>query len=253
TDQTPVVLARLASADARVHIIRKQNDGIVEARNDALRACEAEFVACLDADDIAYPERIERQLAYMERRPECVALGGEVEHIDEHGAPVANMVQQGDPAKADPSKAPALEPYILHSTLMARRADVVAVGGYRHVPNSEDSDLFWRLQEHGALVNLPVRYGAYRVHTASISSSIVNGRIMAVGSQLGASSALRRRAERKDVEFPRELHASLRAAATLEKMCAAAAREIDPDEADHLRIAAAAKLMELARYRPYEL
>ncbi len=252
TDDTPAILAALAAEDARVVVLRKDNDGIVEARNDALAACDAEFVACLDADDAAFPERLARQLAYLESHPNCVGLGGEVEHVDESGAKIAGMTQQGDPGLADPAQAPALEPYIVHSTFMARRADVVAVGGYRHVPNSEDSDLFWRLAERGALVNLPEVFGKYRVHTASISSSIINGRVMAVGSQLGALSALRRRAGRRDVPFPRELHASLRAAMSLEKMCAVAARDLEADEADHLRVAAAAKLMELSRYRPYE-
>ncbi|HYD88941.1 MAG TPA: glycosyltransferase family 2 protein [Vitreimonas sp.] len=253
TDDTPAILAALSAADGRVLVTRKVNDGIVEARNHALRLCDAEFIACLDADDTAFPDRLERQIAYLGEHPDCVALGGEVDHVDESGAPIEGLVQQGDPGRADPAKAPALEPYIVHSTMLARRAAVVEVGGYRHVPNSEDSDLFWRLQERGALVNLPVKFGAYRVHTASVSSSIVNGRIMAVGSQLGAISALRRRRGATDIAFPRELHASLRAAVTMEKMCAAAARDIEPEEAQHLRIAAAAKLMELARYRPYEL
>lgn len=252
TDDTPAILAALAAEDQRIVVVRKSNDGIVEARNDALRKCDAEFVACLDADDTAFPERLARQLAYLESHPACVGLGGEVEHIDERGAIIAGMTQQGDPSLADPAQAPALEPYIVHSTFMARRADVVAVGGYRHVPNSEDSDLFWRLGERGVLVNLPEVFGKYRVHTASISSSIINGRVMAVGSQIGALSALRRRAGRADIPFPRELHASLRTAMTLEKMSAVAARDLEEDEAKHLRIAAAAKLMELARYRPYE-
>lgn len=253
TDDTPTILADLAAQDPRVHVIRKVNDGIVEARNDALRACDAEFVACLDADDTALPDRLERQLAYLTQHPDCAGIGGLVDHIDEYGAPIAGLTQQGDPAKANAAQAPALEPYIVHSTLLARRADLTAIDGYRHVPNSEDSDLFWRLQERGALVNLPEKFGGYRVHAASISSSIVNGRIMAVGSQLGALSALRRRAGRDDLQFLRELHATLRAAVTMEKMCAAAARDIELEEAQHLRIAAAAKLMELARYRPYEL
>lgn len=253
TDDTPAILADMAARDARVHVIRKINDGIVEARNDALRACEAEYVACLDADDTALPDRLERQVAFLSQHADCAAVGGLVDHMDEQGAPIAGLTQQGDPAKADAAKAPALEPYIVHSTLLARRDDLVSLGGYRHVPNSEDSDLFWRLQERGALVNLPEKFGGYRVHAASISSSIVNGRIMAVGSQLGALSALRRRAGREDLAFPRELHATLRAAVTMDKMCAVAARDIDVSEAQHLRIAAAAKLMELARYRPYEL
>ncbi|HRP11412.1 MAG TPA: hypothetical protein PLK37_10290, partial [Terricaulis sp.] len=139
-----------------------------------------------------------------------------------------------------------------HSTLMARRADVVGVGGYRHVPNSEDSDLFWRLQERGALVNLPDTLSKYRVHISSISSDLRNGRVMAMGSQLGALSALRRRAGKADMEFPRALHEAMKQAPTLEAMAEIASEGLESAEAQHLRIATACKLMELARYRPFE-
>lgn len=252
TDGTAALLEEISRADPRVHVITKANDGIVEARSDGFNACTAEFFACLDADDVAFPDRFERQLAYLDAHPDCVAVGGRVEHMDEHGAPLSGLPQPGQPALADPASAPAVEPYIVHSTLMARRADVAAAGGYRHVPNSEDSDLFWRLGERGSLFIMPETMAKYRVHTASISSSIVNGRIMAVGSQLGALSALRRRAGQPDLVFPRTLHDAMKAAVSLDGMFRLAADGLTQDEADHLRIASAAKLMELARYRPFE-
>jgi len=252
TDETPAIAAALAAEDARVHVLTQQNRGIVEARNAALAACDAEYVAVLDSDDLSYPVRLERQLAYLAAHPACVAVGGEVDHMDETGAALGGLPQWGPPSGADPAKAPAMEPYIVHSTLLARRADVVAVGGYRHVPNSEDSDLFWRLQERGALHILPERVGKYRVHVASTSSEIVSGRVMAVGSQLGALSTLRRRAGRADMSFAFEMLAALKQAATLEAMCALASRGMSADEREHLRIAAGTKFMELARYRPYE-
>ncbi|WP_395645013.1 glycosyltransferase family 2 protein [Terricaulis sp.] len=252
TDQTPAILAELAAADRRIHVITKANEGIVEARNDALRAADAEFIACLDSDDIALPARFERQLTFLAVRPDCVAVGGAVEHMDEEGRPISGMTQSGPPMDADAEQAPALEPYIVHSTLMARRADIVAVGGYRHVPNSEDSDLFWRLMARGTLVNLAETFAKYRVHTQSISSSIVNGRIMAVGSQLGALSARRREAGKPDLEFPRALHEAMKRAVTLAAMVELASPKLDEAEAKYLRVAAACKLMELARYRPYE-
>lgn len=253
TDETPAVLSELAAADARIVVATTANQGIVEARNESLRHAGAEFIACLDSDDVAFPQRLEAQLAYMDAHPECVALGSAVEHVDENGVALPRMTQPGDPAFADAGKAPALEPYLIQSTLMARRADVVALGGYRHVPNSEDSDLFWRLGERGALVNLPDKLCKYRVHTSSISSSIVNGRIMAVGSQLGALSALRRRSGRRDLTFTLDIHNALKAAVTMAAMIDIASEQLDPEEARHLKLAAATKLMELARYRPYEL
>jgi len=253
TDDTPRIAAMLARDDPRVTLVNTPNQGIVEARNEALRNAASEFVACLDADDIALPHRLERELEYLAAHPECVAVGSHVEHVDEQGRALSDMTQPIDPAIADPAKAPALEPYIIQSTLLAKRAEIEAIGGYRHVPNSEDSDLFWRLSERGELVNLSERLGKYRVHAASVSSSIVNGRLMAVGSQLGAMSAMRRRAGRSDLVFSHQLHAALRKASTMDAMCALAGEQLDADERAHLRIAAAAKLMELARYRPYEL
>jgi len=251
-DETGAILDEMAAADARIVAAHKQNDGIVEARNTALSHANAEFIACLDSDDIAFPDRFERTLAYRNARPDCVAVGGAVAHMDEHGAPLSGLQQSGPPDAADAAKAPALEPYIVQSTLMARCADIVAVGGYRHVPNSEDSDLFWRLAERGALVNLPDTLGKYRVHTASISSTLHNGRIMALGSQLGALSALRRRAGKADLAFPRALHEALKRTPSLEEMVQIASADLEPVDVRHLRIATACKLMELARYRPFE-
>ena len=76
TDETPTILSELAHQDSRILVVTKANDGIVEARSQALRLCDAEFVACLDADDTAFPDRFARQLDYMAQHPECVAMGG---------------------------------------------------------------------------------------------------------------------------------------------------------------------------------
>ena len=253
TDATPEILAELARQDNRIVVLRKPNGGIVEALNVGLRLCDSEFLARFDADDFCFPDRLEIQLAWLRSHPECVAVGGAVAHMDENGQPLTGLPQPGAPANADASSAPAREPYIVHPFLMARRASVVAAGGYRHVPLSEDSDLYWRLQEQGELTNLPDVLGRYRVHTASLSSSIVNGRVMAVASQLGALSARRRRAGEADVAFAKGLHGELMSAGTLKAMCMVAERGLAAGEEEHLRIAAAAKLMELAGYRPYEL
>jgi len=252
TDQTPEILAELAVRDTRVKVATKANGGIVEARNDALRHAEADFIACLDSDDIAFPDRLERTLAYLNAHPECVAVGGAVEHVDAQGHTLVGLPQPGDPADADAAAAPAREPYMIHSTLMARRADVMAVGGYRHVPNSEDSDLFWRLRERGALIRLPDTLSKYRVHVESVSSSLQSGRIMALGSQLGALSAMRRKEGRADLAFSLALHEAFKKAPSLRGMFEIGSEGLDTREVGHLHIAVACKFMELARYRPFE-
>jgi glycosyltransferase involved in cell wall biosynthesis len=254
TDETPALLAAWTTRDPRVQVLRKNNGGIVAALNHGLAQCTAEFVARFDADDIAYPHRLGVQLAFLRAHSDHVAVGCDVDHIDERGAPISGLPRPGSPADADPHWLPAREPYLIHPFVMMRRAAVVEVGGYRPSPNSEDSDLYWRLQERGRLHNLAERLGQYRVHGGSISgNSIVNGRVMAVGSQVSALSAIRRRGGGGELGFAATDAAALKAAQTLAAMIEIFADRLDATELRHLRLAAGVKLLELAHYRPYEI
>lgn len=254
TDETPGLLAAWAVRDPRVQILRKANGGIVDALNHGLAQCTAEFVARFDADDIAYPQRLQAQLDFLRTHPDHVAVGCDVDHIDEHGAPITGLPRPGSPEGADPLWFPAREPYLIHPFVMMRRAAVMEIGGYRPSPNSEDSDLYWRLEERGRLHNLTERLGQYRMHGGSISgASIVNGRVMAVGSQLSALSAARRRSGRTDLAFAAEDTAALKSAGSLAAMVDVVAGRLDLAELPRLRLAAAIKLLELAHYRPFEI
>lgn len=254
TDETPGLLAGWAARDARVQVLRKANGGIVEALNLGLAQCAAEFVARFDADDIAYPQRLGVQLDFLRAHPDHVGVGCDVDHIDEQGAPITGLPRPGSPEGADPLWFPAREPYLIHPFAMMRRTALMEVGGYRHSPNSEDSDLYWRLDERGRLCNLAERLGQYRVHGNSISgASIVNGRVMAVGSQLSALSAARRRGGRADLAFTPTDAASLKSAGSLAAMIEVVAGRLEPAELPRLRLAAGIKLLELAHYRPFEI
>ena len=253
-DRSPAILSELAKSDQRISILTKPNSGVVDTLNAGLEHCASEFIARFDADDISFPNRLEQQLNYLARNPNCVAVGCAVEHIDENGVPLLGLPHPGQPSLADATWAPAREPYLIHPFLMVRRAAVTGAGGYRYAQNSEDTDLYWRLADLGALYNLEECLGQYRIHTGSISgTSILSGRLMAVSSQLTAISAMRRKTGAADLKFTREAASEYRACVTLEKICEAASAGLDAREAQHLRIAAAGKLMELARYRPYEL
>ena len=254
TDGTPRKLASWNERDPRIQVLRKANGGIVEALNHGLAQCTAEFVARFDADDISYPQRLGAQLDFMHANQDHVAVGCDVDHIDEHGAPVSGLPLPGSPEDADPHWFPAREPYLIHPFVMMRRAAVDEAGGYRPSPNSEDSDLYWRLDERGRLHNLATRLGQYRVHGGSISSaSIVNGRVMAVGSQLSALSAIRRREGLGELAFAATDAADLKSAGTLDAMIEVVASRLSATELLRLRLAAGIKLLELAHYRPYEI
>jgi glycosyltransferase involved in cell wall biosynthesis len=252
-DGTAEIVAALAREDPRICLINKPNSGIVETLNLGLGYCQAEFIARFDADDVSYPRRLETQLSYLRDNPDCVAVGGRVDHIDEQGRPLKGLPHPGQPDLADPCWVPAREPYLIHPFLMVRRSAITGIGGYRYVRNSEDTDLYWRLAEHGRLHNLHVSLGQYRMCTTGISgASILNGRVMATNSQRAALSAIRRRKGRSDLSF-RDSNGLRYDFGTLEEIYKGACSDLDSEERVHLSISASAKLLELTNYRPYEL
>ena len=254
TDTSPEILAKWAARDRRFYIVRRSNGGIVNALNTGLDRSTACYIARMDADDVSLPRRFEAQLAYLRSTPGCVAVGCGIVHIDMHNRPLYGLPSPGPPGDADADWLPAREPYIVHPFLMARRSAMIDVGGYRHVPSSEDSDLYWRLSEKGSLSNLPEILGHYRMHDMSISgASIEGGRVMAVGSQLGALSARRRRSGLADLVFGSDLTTALRTARSLDAMCEMLALTVPAEEMPFFRLSVGLKLLELAAYRPFEI
>jgi glycosyltransferase involved in cell wall biosynthesis len=254
TDDTPRLLKKLARADARVTILTKANGGIVDALNYGLVHATAPYVARQDSDDRSYPDRFARQLDVLRAHSDIVAVSGACVHIDKDGRPTGTTYRPPDTDQASYRTVPSTEPYLLHPFLMVRREAYQAVGGYRHAYHAEDTDLYWRLRRIGRLANLHVPMGEMRLHDKSVSNaSVVNGRIMAISSQLAAISACRRDHGRPDLSFPKDALSRYSAAAKLESMIAIAERELDGDERRYFRAAVGVKLLELAATRAYEI
>ena len=75
TDQTDRLLSQFG--DARIHVVRGKDGqkGLVTRLNECIDLARGKYVARMDADDIAYPERFERQVQYLETHPEVDLLG----------------------------------------------------------------------------------------------------------------------------------------------------------------------------------
>lgn len=254
TDDTAAIIGGIAAQDPRVELHSQENGGIVDALNFGLQRCRAQFLARFDSDDLSYPDRFARQVEFLHSNPEFVAVGGGVRHIDEDGQPIGSVTNLVSPELSDPTWVPSREPYIIHPFLMARRADMEAVGGYRYVFHAEDTDLFWRLQERGKLHNLQDILGDYRMHVNSVSSaSVRNARVSAAHSQLAGISALLRRRGEPDLVFEKRFLADYNDAPSLHAIFALACRSLASAEQDQLELSLAAKMIELASYRPFNL
>ena len=254
SDATPAIVAAMAAEDPRIVLISTENRGIVDALNTGLAACTAPFIGRLDADDISFPARFERQLGYLNAHPDCVAVAGNVFHIDEMGRRTGISSAFPAEVKSDPYWAHCKEPYLMHPFLLVRAEAIRAVGGYRYVFHAEDTDIYWRLADLGRLHNLPDFLGEYRMHDKSISgASILNGRISAVSSQLSALSERRRRDGKADIIFPRSALDDYKAAHEVDKIIEVASRQLSDPERAYLEIATASKLLQLTSLRPYSL
>ena len=254
SDGTGGILAEMAATDSRIHVVRGPERGVVAALNLGVQMTDAEFVARQDADDVAWPERLERQIAYLRTHPDCVGVGCEVRHIEAAGQPVGTRSDYRSPNLADPDFLPAREPYVPGPFLLARRDAVLRVGAFRPMHVAEDSDLCWRLQEVGRLHNLSEVLGDYRLHAGSISSrSIRHGRVMAVCSQLVALSAKRRRSGLPDLPaFTGTFMAKQDGLTSLAALRDLVLPMLSVEEKRWFDLAIAAKLIEMAMYRPFE-
>jgi glycosyltransferase involved in cell wall biosynthesis len=254
TDSTGEKLSALAKEDSRIKIIRTENNGIVSALNTGLDACTASIVARHDADDIAFPDRLQAQIGYLFANPACVAVGANVWHIDGDGKRLGSTSGFRGDVDYSSTSVPSKEPYLLHPFVCVRRDALSSVGGYRYVFHSEDTDLYWRLLRVGKLHNLETKLGEYRIHENSISSaSIQNGRIAATYSQLAAISRERQLQHLSDLTFTREDLPKLTVMSSLNEVVDFASRNLTSKERDWLLVASAAKLIEIASYRRYVL
>jgi glycosyltransferase involved in cell wall biosynthesis len=167
-DGTPGLAKAFAAADARVRHATQPPHGLVAALNLGLRMAAAPLIARLDADDIALPDRLARQVAFLAANPGTLLLGTWADTIDEGG----NRIGRLKPETAPHRLAEILierNPFI-HSTVMLRAASVRGVGGYRSsCEASEDYDLWLRLAEHGEVAILPDVLGCYRRQSDAVS------------------------------------------------------------------------------------
>jgi glycosyltransferase involved in cell wall biosynthesis len=191
TDRSGAMLERYAARDQRVRVARLPHGGIVTARNHALSLARAEFCAVMDADDVALPQRLARQVDYLRQHPDIVCVGTAVHFIDQAGRFLRDA-HPGMSHEAIEERALAGDCPLNHPSVMMRRAAVEAVGGYRAgFEPAEDHDLFLRLAEVGRLANLPEVLMNYRQHPHSASER--HQRLQCERSAAAALEACRRR------------------------------------------------------------
>ncbi len=160
TDATPEVLHGLAERDGRVTIVRAPGEGIARALNRGLALCDAPFVARMDADDLAHPQRLAIQLEALAADPALAAAGSQVKLFPRRVLR-PGMIRyagwlNGLTSSALVERDLFVEAPLVHPASVIRREALEKAGGWRDGPFPEDYDLWLRLAEAGgSLTNVP--------------------------------------------------------------------------------------------------
>ena len=168
TDESPHILNWFASQDSRIRVLHQPNQGIVAALNLGCKQATAPWIGRMDADDVAFPDRLEKQFAYVEKHPQCVALGGAILEMDSNSRPLGIQTL---PTEHDAivKRLMTRRTGLFHPTTLIQREAFRKVGGYRlEYQWIEDHDLWLRLANVGLLANLQETLLCYRLHASSV-------------------------------------------------------------------------------------
>lgn len=157
--------------DARIRIIQKvQNSGYTNSLNLGIQEAKGVYIARMDGDDISLPERLEKQVNFMQDHPEVAVCGCSYQIVDSEqiiAKPVSNEAIK---------IAMLQESAIGHPTAMIRTS-ILHENNLFYDPNfepAEDYDLWVRLLAYGKLANLDEVLFSYRNHDGQVSETRKN-------------------------------------------------------------------------------
>jgi len=163
TDETPALLAQWQARDPRVRAVHQSNGGLAAARNAGLNVACGQYVAFLDADDVIRPEKLERQIAYLEAHPHTDLVYSDYGTADAELRPLTDEV-------IGVKRMPLSEAYVYTNVFpvmaaLLRRTLVERVGGFdESLRACEDWDYWVRCERAGIFGYLPGAYSTYRMH-----------------------------------------------------------------------------------------
>lgn len=147
TNNTLEELKKIAQSDSRIKIISyEKNRGLNHALNECLAVSQGKYIARQDDDDVSKPERLKKQVQFLDENREYAIVGTCADVFDNNGIwgeyTVPEKPQKGDFLWNSP---------FMHPTTMMRKAELLW-GGYREAKETrrcEDYDLFMNLYAKG--------------------------------------------------------------------------------------------------------
>ena len=176
-----LVLIDDASTDGSVKVIRSYSDprirvvcneanlGIPKTHNKGVELARGEYIAMLDHDDYSYPDRLAKQVTFLDRQRDYAVVGtwGEVAHDEERGS---RTIKRFPVSPDDVRSSLLFMNCLLHPSIMARKAIMEAYKYCERYAICDDFDLFVRIAKRHKLGNLPEVLVRHRRHIGRTSN-----------------------------------------------------------------------------------
>ena len=152
----------------RFQLLENDGHGISAALNTAIRHSSAEWIARMDADDVAHPQRLQRQLEFLKAQVDgTIGCGTQVRFINADGVVLDRS--RLPTAWQDIVKQIYCTTSFIHPTLVIRRDALLATPYRSQMDGAEDVDLILRLAEKSKLLNLGEALLDYRLDSTQES------------------------------------------------------------------------------------
>lgn len=156
--------------DNRIVVIKnKSNFGLIRTLNIGVELSNGEYICRFDCDDFSYPDRVMRQVDFMEKNPK-VALLGTWARIITPGFSFFNKYMRPQTQDKDIRFRMMFESAFIHPTVMLRTKIMSEFKYNEDYTHAEDYELWLRLSEKYIVSNLSEVLLDYRVHPSSISN-----------------------------------------------------------------------------------
>lgn len=158
--------------DDRIRFLQNQkNMGLCATQNRVIDAAQGEYIAVMDCDDISYPTRFEKQVAYLDSHPEIMMCGSQRDDLtDGKFTPFQEIMHLNNQSLQFSLYFGNM--YFTHSSIMFRAEEYRKSGlSYGGVPVAEDYAVIIEMAKRYPVALLPERLIAYRIYPQSTSKT----------------------------------------------------------------------------------
>jgi len=185
-DDSGIIIDEFARVDQRAFVIHKSNSGLIDTLNRGLNAASGDWLARLDQDDFAQPNRIERQVETVLGTDRPILVGSDFRTLNEESRRLRRYRLPSDHEQLV-TRLRRVQRFFPHSSAMFHVPTARKVGGYDTSANyNEDWDLWLRLSEVGKISSLAENLVTIRKHHTQMTKN--SGEVIPQGEAFVSST-----------------------------------------------------------------